>query len=859
LWLLPFKEYFDITARNLLDLVEFVEAEPEYRFCLDQTVYIEKFMKKYPEVSQKLVNAVKAGLVEPNCSGYTQPDSNLPSGEFLVRNTVLYNSYIKKVFDIDVKCARYDDVYGQSAQLPQIFKEAGLSYFTFWRGCPVQGEKEPPTEFLWEGIDGTKILTHWMALSYGAGTSYQYEEDRNYHYHMSTTKDNDIIESLKNITNSIKEKSSTGNVFIPHGGDFLPPQRYLPHVVREWRKRDNSLDIRIDVASKFFASVEESLEKLPVVKGEFNPIFRGTYSARIKLKQANRRVENLYITAEKFAAFSSLFGEGYPEKDLEKTLKLILLNQFHDAINGEVIDEVYNDMMKDYYLVEEKCNEILEDSLEYIAGKIDTEGEGVPIIVFNQLSWSRTDVVKVRVGFGDAETKDIILKNHQGKTVPYQLSNAKKNPDATLNNIDLIFIAENVPALGYKVYFVKTTDTPTTQNITTGVKTTREKGAMPWAQSEIYKIENQHYAVTFDPVSKMISSVYDKKVGVEALDTEKYMGNVLFDEPEYGTVCHSNGDIDSHNTSIPIKDLPNPKTTINTMNYIPRGTVVESGPVRAVVRVLGRLQKSRFEQTVTLYDKVKRIECQTEIGFEGEHRKIRVAFPANVEDGKIWHEIPYGAIERKEGEYAAINWTDISNSDYGVTLINQGLPGNSIVDNVMLVTLLRSIDAMYLRSGHDRSGEAFLEQAGRVSIYTPLGVLALEKGFHTFNYALYPHEKGWKEAKSYKTALEFNNPLIAVKTTNHKGNLPKEESFVTVEPDNLVVTAVKKSKENLIVRLYEAEGKKTEGKLRFFKSFKSSWKTNLLETKTEQLEKTSKETTIKADKYKIKTILLETT
>jgi len=847
LWQMTFEEYFIITLRNLVDLLEFLEVDPNYRFNIDQTIYIEEFLKRFPELSEKLKEAVKKGLIELVCSGYTQPDSNIPSGEFLVRNIVTYQKFVREVFGVEAKCGWFVDVYGQSGQLPQIFKKAKIDYFVFWRGVP----RDIPSEFLWEGIDGTKILTHRMPLSYGSG--YIPTGERRYYFFIETITTNSAIAYLETVLKELVKRAPTINILVPNGDDFTPPQRFITKIVREWRKRREDIEVQIATASQFFRSLEKFKSRLPTIKGEFNPILRGTYSARIEIKKENREVENLYLTAEKFATIASLFGYSYPREELDRALKLILTNQFHDAINGEVVDEVYDEIMDNFKLARSECERILKGSLNVIVAKIDTTSlEGIPIVIFNPLSWERTDIVEVSVAFSEPDVRGVKVVDWRGKQVLHQFTEVNKNPDGTLGVIKLIFTAENVPPIGYKVYYVIPTDEPNAGEEESNIKVSEEQGK--------YVMENQFYLIELDPLSKNIVRIYDKAAKREVIRCNGYLGNALFFEPDHGSVTHVNGELDPYLTAIPIKDPPNPEMSLSTMKCVSRGRIIERGPVRVTLSSYGVIENTKYIQYIMIYDKVKRIDFVTKLEFGDEHRRVRVVFPVNIEDGEIWHEIPYGAIKREEGEYPAINWVDISNKDYGVTLINRGIPGNSIVNGLMMLTLLRSIEAMYLASPFrgrlEMLSRIYLRWARRYFTYYALGPKALEKGTHLFKYALYPHEGTWRESKSYKVALEFNTPLIPVKTTKHKGMLPKEMSFLSLSPENLVLTVIKRADEGheVVLRFYEAEGKVTDGILKMFRKIKRVSRTNLLEEEELALGCEGNEVLVKTKPFEIVTI-----
>lgn len=855
LWQLTLKEYFEITYRNLLDLLEFLEKEPSFKFNIDQTIYLESFIKEYPEVFDKLKYYVDKGNIEFVCSGYTQPDSNLPSGEFLARNIAVYQWFIKKIFGKKSICGWFLDVYGQSAQLPQIFRKAGIKYFVFWRGIPI----DVPSEFFWEGIDGTKILTHRMPINYGVG--YLKEGEWRYYFFIRTLTPELGVVKLESIIKELSKYATTNAVFVPNGNDFTPPQRIIVEIVRELNKKSNEIEAMIATASEFFKYIDKFKEKLTTIKGEFNPIFRGTYTTRIEIKKRNRRCENLYLDAEKLATIAYMLGASYPKEDLDKALKLILTNQFHDAINGEVNDIVYEIIMKNFDLIEDLCNKVTEKSLSYIVSKINTKSDikGIPIVIFNTLSWSRTDIISIKVAFSNPRVKDVRVLDYQGKQVPHQVVKTFRNPDGSLEVVELLFLAEEVPPMGYKVYYVVPVETLEESS----VSPTNELKARETRDGFI--IENKFVKLKIDLISKCIVSLYDKEVGKEIIDNSKYLGNAIFMEQDHGSVCHINGDIDGHQYAIPIRDAPLIETSLNSIKCIPYGKIIEHGPLRVTFYAHGVLGNTKFVQRIRVYSFTKRIDFETELYVGDEYKRFRVVFPTTIKNGEIWHEIPYGAIKREEGEHAAINWVDISNDEFGVSLINYGIPGNSVVDGVLILSLLRSIEAMYLANPFGdlrllRVGEYYLEKLGKYYTYYAMGSKALEKGYHYFKYALYPHKGDWRKAKTFKVAYEFINPLIAIKTDHHEGELPKEMSFVSIKPDNVVLTVLKRAEENnnIVLRFYEATGKhETKAKIVLFKRIKRAFQTNLLEEPERELRPNGERLEILIKPFEISTLMLD--
>jgi alpha-mannosidase len=203
-----------------------------------------------------------------------------------------------------------------------------------------------------------------------------------------------------------------------------------------------------------------------------------------------------------------------------------------------------------------------------------------------------------------------------------------------------------------------------------------------------------------------------------------------------------------------------------------------------------------FATRVRLYAGLPRIDFHTTLVNNDERVRYRAAFPTMIKNGEITYEIPFGAIQRPEGEFPAQNWIDVSDGAHGAALLNRGLPGNNVVDGVLMLSLLK---CTALEGGY---GDMKLG---------PVTVQGLEKGKeHTFDYALLPHRGDWKEAQAVRRGAEFNHPLLVFKLARKPGRLPAKMSFVKVMGDNVALSAVKACPGGFIVRLYETDGRPAE-------------------------------------------------
>jgi alpha-mannosidase len=254
--------------------------------------------------------------------------------------------------------------------------------------------------------------------------------------------------------------------------------------------------------------------------------------------------------------------------------------------------------------------------------------------------------------------------------------------------------------------------------------------------------------------------------------------------------------------------------------------VITRGPVFSEFRCQHEFGKNTFSTSVKIYHDLPRIDFTTKILNQDEHVRYRVGFPAMVKAGKNVQEIPFGAIERPtNSEFPAQNWMDYSNADQGIALLNRGLPGNNVANGTLLLSLLRSVRIQ----AYNKTGG--FEGQGSDS--------ALEMGKEfTFQYAVLPHSGDWKQAQVYRSGLEFNNPLIVRKEGPHAGNLPPLWGLIKVSPANVVISALKPSKDgSTVIRIYEASGQAVKGaSLEFNAKVLAANESDLLENLNAQLK-----------------------
>ncbi len=768
------------TARTFLTALRLMEQYPEYHFLQSEPQVYQFFREDFPEQYEELKRRVVEGRWEPTGAMWLEADLNITGGESLVRQMLHGKRFLRQEFGVESDILWLPDVFGYTWTLPQIMARSGVKYFMTTKISWNEFNRMPYDTFRWQGLDGTQVLSHFITTP-------------SQHW-FATYNGRLTAEEVKGTWDAYKQKRLHSPLLHAFGfGDGGGgPSADMLETARRLADMPGLPRYRIGRADEFFRDLEKIRAEAPVWNGELYLEFhRGTFTSQARTKRYNRKAELALHEAEALAAISFAHGSDYPGDRLYRQWQTVLLNQFHDILPGSSIGEVYAESSEQYREVIREATAVSADSQAQLAGSIATESESV--LVFNTLGERRTGVANVSLPAGRTT---LGLAEEDGSPVLTQ----------PLADGTTLVSARDVPAYGWKR--LRVGEAATLPNLLT---------------AEVGRIESPWLAVSFDEAG-CITSLVDKAGGREVIEAGK-RGNLfqLFEDKPLNNDAW-NIDVFYEEKSW---DLVEPAEC----------TVVERGPVRAGLEFRRAFGNSSLVQRVYVYADLPRVDFETEVDWHERHTLLKVAFPVTVLSPRATYEIQFGHIERPthrntSWDYArfevpAQRWADLSEGDYGVSVLNDCKYGYDVRDNVMRLSLLKSATSP--------DPEA-------------------DQGRHRFTYSLYPHRGDWRTGTGAQAA-DLNLPLTARFEAGHGGALPPNWSFVSADSANLVVETVKKAEDGdeVVVRLYEAEGRRGVGVLNFGLPVQAASECNLIEDGSEPVEFTG--TTVAFDymPYQIRT------
>jgi alpha-mannosidase len=799
-WLWTLAQTRQKAARSFSTVLNLMKRYPEYQFMSSQP-QLYKFVKEdHPEIYEQIKDKVKEGNWEPEGAMWLEADCNLSSGESIVRQILHGKRFFKEEFGVDNKILWLPDVFGYSAALPQILKKSGVDYFMTTKISWNDTNKLPYDSFMWKGLDGTEVLTHFI-------TAKDYQEQPKGH---GTTYNAFINPSqIMGTWQRYQQKNLNDEVLVCYGygdGGGGPTKEMLENARRLEKGIPGAPKVKQDKSLNFFKRLEAKVsgnKKLPKWVGElYLEYHRGTYTTMARNKKFNRKSEFLYQDTEFLAALSEkAAGGSYPKEEINKGWETILLNQFHDIIPGSSIKEVYEDSKAQYVEVINNGKELSGSAIDNIASKINLEETSV--VVFNQLGFIRSDIVKFETpsGWTNADIYDANGRKLTSQVVKdYQTSNRY-----------VLFFAEDVPAKGYKTFTVRRAE---------------QNSSLQENNIEISRKElcNKYFDIKLDDNSNIVS-IYDKVNGREVLKKGERANVIQAFEDKPNTYEAWDIYIYYQEKMWEVNDVENIE-------------VMEEGPVRACLKVTRRFLDSTIIQYLYIYNNIPRVDFTTWIDWKEKDILLKAAFPVDIHSDKATYEIQYGNVERPTHwntswdyarfEVCAHKWADLSEDEYGVSLLNDCKYGHDIKESNMRLTLLKS--AVYPNPDAD-------------------------KEVHEFTYSLYPHAGDWKKAGTVAMAYNLNCPMYVKLEEAHKGQLPKELSFISVDKENVMIEVVKhcEDSDDIIIRVYECYNRRTKAELNLLESIAAVKECNLMEEDIEELSFEGNSFDFEIKPYEIKT------
>ena len=827
-WLWPVPETWEAAQRTFESVLKLQSEFPDLIFCHSTPALYAWIEEHRPDLFAAIKKQVAAGCWEVVGGMWVEPDLNLISAESMVRQVFYGQRYAKENFGELMRVAWLPDTFGFGWQLPQILRQGGVDYFVTQKLRWNDTTEFPYGVFWWEGLDGTKIFS-MMSPPIGEG-----------------------IESVKMASYAFDWQAKTNlqdALWLPgvgdHGGG---PTRDMLEVAKRWKMSPffprlefaTAVDYLSLIESQFLPEVGESsqesdvpesdnqenlrarelsnlspikdanppisqLKTLPVWKDELYLEFhRGCYTTRADQKRQNRRCEELLYQAELLSSLATICtGAVYPKSELESVWKQILFNQFHDILPGSAIAPVYADANLAFAEVDRTCREILLQSLDAISAQISLpsppQPDAQPILIFNTLNWPRSEVVAVPLP--DSADSAWQIYDFSRRRLASQIVRG----DRPQSHSTLLFWANNIPAVGYQVFWLCREDAQTVDNASASPETEKKTELSKltygiaqkntpcqethFAAAEMV-LENEFIRATIDGKTGNLSSIWDKVNNREVLNAAG--GNQLQafqDSGQYWDAWNIDPNYEKH-------QLPAP--TLKDICWIAQGEIRQS------LRVVRQIGKSEFCQDYIVEIGSPLLKIKTVADWQESHVLVKAAFGLNVEADLATCEIPGGAIARTtkpqtpaakaKWEVPILRWTDISNDGFGVSLLNDCKYGCDLQPNRIRLTLLR--------------GSTWPDEQA-------------DLGVSEFTCAVYPHAGNWQEADTVRQGYELNLPLLVkvlpkLEKNDHK-TLPAVGNFLDLSAENLVLMAFKQSEDDSnvwILRCYECHGEEAKLELK---------------------------------------------
>jgi alpha-mannosidase len=754
-WLWQWPEGYQEIRATFRSALDRMREYPEFVFTCDSVAYYEWIAQVDPEMFTEIRERVAEGRWELVGGWWVEPDCNLPSGESFVRQALLGQRFFLEHFGRVATVGYNVDPFGHHGMLPQLLRRSGMDSYVFMRPGPHERTLPAPV-FWWESPDGSRVLTYRLPHEYCSP-----REDLGYHLDKS-------IAQLPERWSEMMAFYGVGN----HGGG---PTRENLDSIRRLDGAGAMPALRQSTPAAFFAAIrrERDPETIPVWRDDLQHHAVGCYAAHSGIKRWMRRAEHDLVTAETWSAIANrTTGIAHPHEAFSLAWRQVLFNQFHDTFGGTAIEPAYEDARDQLGEASSIASRQRNLAIQSISRRIaiPTDPATVPIAVFNPHAWPVREVVELEYG-GLRQTDGLV--DETGAAVPVQPVQSYATVSAWRSRI--AFEAE-VPALGHRVYRMR-------------ADTARPAGAGDLLATAT-TLQNRHVRLELDPTTGRIASLRlrDADGELEVCAAGRSRAAVVDDTSD--TWGHRRL---AYRDEIGVFEATNVE-------------LVEAGPVRAILRVDSRFGESRLIEDHVLAAGADMVEIRIILDWREHARLLKLRYATPVADPVATYEIPYGAIERPPDgeEEPGQAWVDVSGelegAVAGLAVLNDGKYAFDVAGGEIGVTAVRSPIYAHHEPAVPLEGVRYEFQ---------------DQGVQRFTLRLLPHRGGWSGAGLARRALQLNRPQSVLLESFHDGELPPLHSAGSVEPDHVVLGAVKLAEDgdDLVFRVVETAGRSGEARV----------------------------------------------
>ena len=779
-WLWRIKHSREKSARSFSTVNRLMEKYPEYIFIQSQPQLYDYIKEDYPDIYEHIQRRVGEGRWEPSGAMWVECDCNLTSGESIIRQILVGKNFFKKEFDFDSEFLWLPDVFGYSWALPQILKKSGVNTFMTTKISWNDTNRLPYDTFIWRGMDGSEITTHFITTTELNDSSYTYNGDSKPF-------------AIKGVWDNYRNKDLNRDLIISYGwGDGGGgPTREMIKYIEAAKLMPGLPNVDTGRATEYFRKLNSTIKEnpyngyIPVWDGELYLEFhRGTYTSQGYNKKMNRFMEYKLREQEMLSVFAEkLCSVTYNREELLKAWKIVLCEQFHDILPGSSIHEVYEDSHLEY----ERALSYIDNVKKASTSAFVTDKNNV-FTLFNQANWERDTIVKIPAGDTSYEYKD-----SNGNILPCHKSGEN----------DLVYVKKLKP-VSFTVISRNVIDNKASQEILTEDS-----------------IETPFYIVAWDKQGRLVR-LYDKSAEREIIPEGKFANvfQIFEDKPRCFDAWELESTIDLKKEEISCDG--NIIKTKNELGYF--------------IDFTYNYNDSKIIQTMCLYNHKRRIDFKTVVEWKERQKILKTAFSVDIRGVFARYDIQEGNIvrpitrntswEAAKFEVVAHKWAELSETGYGVALLNDCKYGYDIKEDTIRLSLLKSATDPDYNADY---------------------------GTHEFTYSLYPHKEEWYESGLEEEAFDLNSPVTVLEGET----VFSDNSLVSFDKPNIVVDALKKAEneEAFILRFHEFTGRRNEINIDTKLNFNSWCEADLMENPIEAWK--TLPVKVKVKPYEIKTIMFK--